>query len=164
MNAKRRAYENNISISEANPARVPTDTTRHMQLRLLRLFLGFAAVAWGASVFGIFVSWPEASQLLQGLGARPIAYDPMLDYWLRMAAGAFTLIGCWYLVLMVWPQKYCAAIPWFGALMLAEGLILLIHGIRLSLPPFPFYGDVAGSLVGGGGILFFARHAKPKGS
>jgi hypothetical protein len=47
--------------------------------------------------------------------------------------------------------------------MLAEGLILLIHGVRLSLPPFPFYGDVAGSLAGGGGILFFARYAKPKG-
>ena len=64
-----------------------------MQLRLLRLFLGFAAFAWGISVVGVFASWPQAAEMLQGLGTKPIAYDPMLDYWLRMAAGAFALIG-----------------------------------------------------------------------
>jgi hypothetical protein len=132
-----------------------------MQLRLLRLFLGFAAVAWGISVVGVFLSWTAAAQALQGLGAQPIAYDRMLDYWLRMAAGAFALIGGWYLVLMIWPQKFHAAIPWFGALMLLEGLILLVHGLRLSLPPFPFYGDISACFVGGGAILYLSRYARP---
>jgi len=56
-------------------------------------------------------------------GARSPAdrYDRMLDYWLRMASAAFALVGCWYLVLMLWPQKFAAAIPCFGALMLVEG-------------------------------------------
>jgi len=131
-----------------------------MHLRLLKLFLGFAAFAWGVSVVGVFASWPEAETLLECFGAKPIAYDPMLDYWLRMASSAFALVGVWYLILMLWPRKFHAAIPWFGALMLVEGLILLIHGLRLHLPPFPFYGDVAGCLVIGGGILFLSRHAK----
>lgn len=133
-----------------------------MQIRLLRLFLGFAAFAWGISVVGVFLSWPAAEHALEGLGAHPIAYDPMLDYWLRMAAGAFALIGAWYLVLTIWPQKFYAAIPWFGVLMLIEGIILLVHGIRLSLPPFPFYGDVTACMVGGGGIVGFSPCAKPK--
>src|SRR5215831_13801251 len=133
-----------------------------MQLRLLRIVLGFAALAWGASFYGVFASWPAATQALQGLGAQPIAYDRMLDYWLRMASGAFGLIGCLYLVLMIWPVKYHAIIPWFGVLMLLEGAILLAHGARLSLPPFPFYGDVVACLVGGGGILWLARSAKPR--
>jgi hypothetical protein len=64
-----------------------------MHLRLLRLFLGFSAFAWGVSVVGVFVSWSAAADALQGLGAQPIAYDRMLDYWLRMAAGAFALVG-----------------------------------------------------------------------
>jgi len=132
-----------------------------MHLRLLRLLLGFAAFAWGVSVFGVFLSWPAAENALQGLGARPIAYDPMLDYWLRMAAGAFALIGGWYLVLMIWPRKFHAAIPWFGALMVAEGVVLLVHGVRLGLPPFPFYGDTAACFIGGGGIWYLARDAKP---
>jgi hypothetical protein len=133
-----------------------------MQLRLLRLFLGFAAFSWGISVVGVFVSWQEAVQLLQGLGARPIAYDPMLDYWLRMASGAFALVGVWFLMMMIWPKTYFAAIPWFVVLMLGEGIILLIHGLRLSLPPFPFYGDVSACLIDGFGILYLSRCAKPE--
>jgi hypothetical protein len=128
-----------------------------MQLRLLRLFLGFSALSWGASAVGVFVSWQQAEKFLEGLGAKPIAYDPMLDYWLRMAAGAFALIGVWYLLLTLQPQKFSAAIPWFGRLMLVEGLILLVHGLRLSLPPFPFYGDVSACLIAGSGILFCSR-------
>jgi len=124
-----------------------------MQLRLLRLFLGFSAFAWGISAVGVFASWAEADRLLEGLGAKPIPYDPMLDYWLRMAAGAFALVGAWYLLLAIWPQKFRVAIPWFGFLMVLEGVILLVHGLRLSLPPFPFYGDVSACFVGGAGIL-----------
>lgn len=131
-----------------------------MHIRLLRIFLGFSAFAWGVSAFGVFLSWSAASQALEGLGAKPVAYDPMLDYWLRMASGAFALVGCWYFVLMLQPQKYHAAIPWFGALMILEGLILLVHGLRLSLPPFPFYADTAACLIGGAGILYLSRYAK----
>ena len=132
-----------------------------MQFRLLRLFLGFAAAVWGVSIFGVFLSWDEISKALQGLGAQPIAYDRMIEYWLRMAAGAYSLIGVWYLVLMLRPRRYYAAIPWFGALMLAEGAILLVYGLRLALPPFPFYADTASCIVGGLGILCLSKYAKP---
>ncbi|MEY4386294.1 MAG: hypothetical protein RLY20_1577 [Verrucomicrobiota bacterium] len=135
-----------------------------MKLRLLRMFLGFSALAWGVSFYGTFASWTAAEQALQGLGAKPIAYDPMLDYWLRMASGAFGLIGIWYFILMLKPQKFHAAIPWFGALMIVEGVILLSAGARLNLPPFPFYGDTAACLVGGSGILLLAKAARPDAS
>ena len=134
--------------------------SKNMGLRILRILLGFAALAWGVSLVGVFLSWPAAASALEGLGAKPITYDPMLDYWLRMASGAFALIGCWYLVLMIWPRRFAPAIPWFGILMLAEGCVLLFHGIRLSLPPFPFYGDTAACFVGGGGILYLSRYAR----
>jgi hypothetical protein len=130
-----------------------------MNLRLLRLFLGFSAFAWGVSVFGVFLSWSDAAEQLQALGAGPIAYDKMLDYWLRMAAGAFALVGGLYLLLMPRPVEHRSMIPWFGGLMLAEGLILLVHGLRLSLPALPFYADTAACLGGGGGILWFWSRA-----
>ena len=133
-----------------------------MPLRLLRLFLGFAAFAWGISVVGVFASWPQVDGMAQGMGAKPLAYDPMLDYWLRMMAGAFALIGGWYLALMLWPRKFHAAIPWFGWIMVLEGLILLAHGLRLGLGPFPFYGDVSACFVGGGGIRWFSSAARPE--
>jgi hypothetical protein len=133
-----------------------------MHLRLLRLFLGFAAFAWGISVVGVFASWPQINGIAEGMGAKPIAYDPMLDYWLRMVCGAFTLVSLWYLALALWPRKFAVAIPWFGALMLVEGVILLVSGLRLGIGPFPFYGDVSACFVSGFGIIYLARHAKPK--
>jgi hypothetical protein len=130
-----------------------------MKLRLLRTVLGFSGLVWSASVFGVSMNWSTAEASLQGLGAQPIAYDKMLDYWLRMAAGAFTLIGCWYLVLAIWPRKFQVAIPWFGALMLLEGIILLVRGLRLGLPPLPFYADSGACLLLGGEIMGFSRDA-----
>jgi len=82
---------------------------------------------------GVFATWPQINSIAQGMGAKPIAYDPMLDYWLRMICGAFTLVGVWYLVLALWPRKFAVAIPWFGWLMIAEGVILLISGLRLGV-------------------------------
>jgi hypothetical protein len=134
-----------------------------MEVRRLRFFLGFSAIVWGVAIFGVFASWTAATEALQGLGAQAIGYDRMLDYWLRMAAGAFALIGCWYFVLMLRPEKFQAAIPWFGGLMLVEGAILAAHGIRLSLPPFPFCADVAACFLGGGGIWYFSRARSKRG-
>ena len=130
-----------------------------MQLRLLRIFLAFAAFGWGVCVVGVFASWPQVNCIASGMGAKPIAYDPMLDYWLRMICGAFTLIGLWYLALALWPRKFAVAIPWFGWIMILEGVLLLVSGLRLGIGPFPFYGDVAACFLGGAGILFFAKAA-----
>jgi len=44
-----------------------------MKLRLLRLCLGFSALAWGISFDRVFASWAAAEQALQSLGAKGIA-------------------------------------------------------------------------------------------
>ncbi len=130
-----------------------------MKLKLLRLVLGFSAFAWGASIFGVFASWPVAIGALQGFGAGSINHDPMLDYWLRMATGAFTLVGVLFLVLALEPHKHRAIIPWFGGLMLIEGVVLLIHGLRLNLPPLPFVADTVACLGSGVAILYLSPQA-----
>jgi hypothetical protein len=128
-----------------------------LQFRLLRVVLVFSAFVWGVSAFGLFLGWESAASVLQGLGAKPIPYDPMLDYWLRMAAGAFTLVGTGYLLLALFPRKYTVMLPWFGWIMVVEGFILLLHGWRLELAPFPFWGDVSASFLGGVGILMLRK-------
>ncbi len=129
------------------------------RFRLLRVFLLFAAFAWGVAAFGVFSTWDAAAQALQRLGAMPISYDRMLDYWLRMASGAFTLVGIGYLLLAINPRKHASILPWSGWLMVVEGTVLAVHGFRLELSPFPFYGDVAACFVGGGGILALRKSA-----
>lgn len=129
------------------------------RLQLLRLVLCFCSFVWGVSAFGVFAKWETAANALQGMGAKPIGYDPMLDYWLRMAAGAFTLVGTGYLLLAIYPRKFAVMLPWFRWIMVIEGLVLLVHGLRLGLSPFPFYGDVSASFVGGLGILVMRKAA-----
>ena len=105
------------------------------------------------------MKWETAAGALQGMGAKPINYDPMLDYWLRMASGAFALVGTGYLFLAVNPRKFAVMLPWFGWIMVLEGIVLLSHGLRLGLSPFPFAGDVSASFAGGFGILVFKKSA-----
>jgi len=45
-------------------------------------------------------------------------------------------------------------------LMVVEGIILLVHGSQLGLPPFPFFNDTAACFFGGGGILWFGQAAR----
>ena len=122
--------------------------------------LVFSAFVWGVSAFGVFLKWETAVGVLQGMGAKPIAYDPILDYWLRMASGAFALVGTGYLILAISPRKYDVMLPWFSWIMIVEGIVLLTHGLRLGLNPFPFVGDVSASFAGGLGILLLKNSAR----
>ena len=131
------------------------------QFRLLRGFLCFAALVWGVSVCGVFSTWDAAASALSGMGAQPISYDRMLDYWLRMVSGAFALIGLGYSLLAINPRKHAAILPWAGWLMIVEGAVLAFHGFRLNLPTFPFYGDIAACFIGGVGILASRKSAAP---
>ncbi len=129
------------------------------QFRLLRVALVFSGCVWGISACGVFMKWETAAGALQGMGARPISYDPMLDYWLRMASGAFALLGTGYFLLAINPRKFAVMLSWFGWIMVLEGIVLLFHGLRLGLSPFPFAGDVSASFAGGFGILAFKKSA-----
>ena len=130
--------------------------TAELRLTLLRLFLLGAGGGWAATVIGVFLPWELAVDHLQTFGgAGPIPNDPMLEYWMRMAAGAFFIIGCLFLICAWKPYEYANVIPILGALNLGEGLLLLGFGSYLQLTWFPFGVDVAIGIVPGIGILYF---------
>jgi len=130
-----------------------------MRQLLLRVFLLAAGFGWAISAYGVFSSWDAAVSQLQGLGAAGIPHDPMLDYWLRMAAGAFTGIGVFLLILAVNPRRFASVVPLVGLFLVAEGLVLLVHGLRLGLAPLPFYVDVTFCLLTGIGIWLLRTEA-----
>lgn len=131
-----------------------------MKLRILRLCLFLTAFSWAVSVVGVVTPWAWAAAMLDGFGAREIAYDPMLDYWLRMAAGAFTGVGIVFFIMGLKPKQYSNVIGLAGGLMFLEGLVLLLHGLRLGLPPFPFYGDTSFCLFVGACIFMLRKEAR----
>jgi hypothetical protein len=133
-----------------------------MKLKILRVLLLTAAFGWGISAFGIFMPWSWVVTQLQGLGAGNIPQDPMLDYWLRMTAGAFTGIGVFFLALAINPKRFSEVIWLAGILLFVEGIVLLVHGLRLRLEVLPFCVDAAFCLITGAGIWLLRNEAKGK--
>lgn len=131
-----------------------------MYARLLKLILAVAAFGWGISFLGVLLPWSVATAGLSGLGAGPIPSDPMLDYWLRMAGGGFSMIGAIFAAVLVRPGKYAVVLPLLAWLCIAEGAVLLVSGLRLGLPPFPFWGDTTFCLGVGVGILVVYPRAR----
>lgn len=124
-----------------------------MYSRIQKIILLLAAFGWGISILGVFLPWSAAKEGLNGLGAGVIPDDPMLNYWLRMAGGGFSMIGIIFTAILIAPKKYAVIIPLMAYLSIAEGIILLISGLRLGLPPFPFWCDTSFCIGTGAALL-----------
>ena len=118
-----------------------------------RIFLLAGAIGWGVSILGVLLPWSVMDIVLQNMGAASPVTDVQVQYWFRMATGAWSIIGFLYLMILLNPQKYNNLIPLLGWGTLFEGIVLLIHGLYLNLPIFPFAGDVGFCLFVGGGLL-----------
>lgn len=88
------------------------------------------------------------------MGADDLAYNPMVDYWLRMTAFAFTAIGLQFLAVAIWWRRqstwaWCAAV-----FQVVSGVVLLISAYRIGLSSGNYHADVlfcfsTGFLMGG---------------
>ena len=118
-----------------------------------------AAVGWGMSVVGLLVSSRTAFELLNGMGADDLAYNPMVDYWLRMTAFAFTAIGLQFLIVALWWRSMLTWAWAGGIFQLLGGIVLFLTATQLELQRGNHQADVLfclstgslmlGSLIGG---------------
>ncbi len=121
---------------------------------LLRLLLLGAGLGWGLTIVGAFLPWDFATEHLEKFGGSgPIPDDVMLNYWMRMAAGAFGFVGVFFLLAAKNPHAYKNILPLLAYGSIAEGAILLFYGLKFSLPLFPFGPDLAIAFIPGIGIL-----------
>ncbi len=123
------------------------------QLNLLRLLLLGAGLGWGLTIIGVFLPWDWATEHLEKFGGSgTIPNDVMLNYWMRMASGAFGFVGAFFLLAAWRPVVYKCIIPVLAYGSILEGAILLFYGLKFELPIFPFGPDVAIALIPGIGI------------
>ena len=124
------------------------------KIRILRLLLLFAGLGWGLTIIGAFLPWEWATGHLEEFGGSgPIPNDVMLNYWMRMASGAFAFVGAFFLLAAWKPYEYKNIIPILAYGSVLEGAILIFYGLKLELPIFPFGPDVAIAMIPGIGIL-----------
>lgn len=98
-------------------------------LRTLQLGLLLSSIGWGISFLFTFSSWDSASDQLYMMGADKIEYQPLLDYWLRMASAAFGCIG-------IASALACARPLYFQGLILLLGPFHAFMGIVLTAAAF----------------------------
>ena len=118
-----------------------------------RIFLLAGVIGWGISILGVLLPWSVMDIVLQNMGAASPITDVQVQYWFRMATTAWSIIGFLYLMILLNPQKYNNLISLLAWGTVFEGIVLLIHGLYLNLPIFPFAGDVGFCLIVGGGLL-----------
>jgi hypothetical protein len=129
-------------------------------LRILQLLLFCGGFGFFISIFGVFMPWSSVAEQLEGLGAKELPADPMLNYWLRMQSGGNTLVGVFFFVLALNPMKYRNVLSFAWILLIGEGCILLVWGFLLRLSPLPFAVDSLFCLVIGIGILLSSYKLK----
>lgn len=121
---------------------------------ILRLVLLGAGLGWGLTIIGAFLPWDFATEHLEKFGGSgEIPDDVMLNYWMRMASGAFGLVGAFFLLAAWKPHAYINILPILAYGSLGEAAILLFYGIKFDLALFPFGPDVAIALIPGVAIL-----------
>lgn len=118
-----------------------------------RIFLLAGTIGWGIALLGVLLPWNLMDRILQNMGAATSITDPQVQYWFRMATGGWSVIGLIFLAVLLKPEKYKNLIPLLGIGSIFEGIALLIHGMILHLPWFPFAGDVGFCLIVGIGLL-----------
>ena len=109
--------------------------TERAWLRMLRLGLILSSCGWGISFFFTFAPWQTAADQLYDMGANKIAYDPLLDYWLRMASSAFGCIGISSALACAWPARFTGLINLLGPFHFFVGTTLVISAWRNHLDP-----------------------------
>ena len=133
------------------------------KFRILRLLLLGAGLGWGLTLVGAFLPWELATEHLEKFGGSgKIPDDVMLNYWMRMASGAFGFVGAFFLLAAWAPHKYKNIIPVLAYGSILEGVILLFYGTKFDLPLFPFGPDVAIALIPGIGILLLKNELDDK--
>lgn len=125
--------------------------------KIQRLLLCAGMAGWGISILGVLLPWSAMDAILRNMGAAHPIDDPQLRYWFRMATASWSIIGMFYAAALFRPKKYGNLLPLLALGSLFEGVVLLIHGWSLNLPPLPFYGDVLFGLGIGVGLLLTLR-------
>ena len=129
-------------------------------LFLLRVLLFSAAAAWGVSVLGLVLPWSMIAEELRGLDAQLGGEDVMVQYWLKMAAAVYTLMGCFFVMVGIRPKKYYAVIKLIGYLHLVLGAVFLVNGLMLGVGAIPLYVDVGFCFCVGAGIIVISSKIK----
>ncbi len=127
---------------------------------ILRSMLFLVALTGILSGVALLLPWSTTVDWLKRLEIHGVPASlpaPIIEYWLMMMAAACAVIGYLYLVAALKLEKYRIILPFLGWSLLFIGVTAGYHGVRLGIPPWPFYADMLICAVCGSGIVWCAK-------
>ncbi|NNE94024.1 MAG: hypothetical protein HKN23_20430 [Verrucomicrobiales bacterium] len=133
-----------------------------MPLKILRISLIFVSLTGFFAIAVLLMPWKSAIEAykLFGIDMPPTFEHPYMEYLTYLGAALSVFVGALYFMAGAWPKKYANLIVFLGWGLLFIGVVVLYHGLRLKLPPWPFYPDPIISFVFGVLILVCYRKVK----
>ena len=106
---------------------------KNYAIPIYRLAAIVAGIGWLVSILANLVQGETVFEFLQFVSAEQIEYNPILDYWMKMAGLAFGFIGLGFLYCGIkWKSLFPLGI-YFGIFQILSCLSVLITTARIDL-------------------------------
>jgi len=129
-------------------------------MKSLKAALWIAAIGCLTAVPFIFSPWTAIESIGSYFGITSLPNTPIAIYFFKVAFGVFGLIGVFFIILALNPWNY-GSMLYLGAFgLILFGLLALILGVSISLPPIVYLGDGLSGLILGIVILFSSSKSK----
>jgi len=102
---------------------------------IIRIGLMIGACGWLISFYFTFRSWDENVSTLMAMGADKVSYQPLLNYWLKMASSTFGCLGIMFLIASFRPDKFKTLSFMLAGLSAIVGTVILFSAINENLNP-----------------------------
>ena len=109
--------------------------TGKYSLNVLRLGLILSTIGWGITLLFTVSTWHSAADYMYAMGAGQVDYNPLMDYWMRMASVVMGCIGIASFMAARKPDFYAPVIYLLGPFNYIVGITLIFAAINNELTP-----------------------------
>jgi hypothetical protein len=130
------------------------------KMKGLKIVLWILAIGCLSAVLGIILPWDVIKNIAIWFGIDPFPNIPIVIYFVRTACGIYVLIGIFFIILARNPLNYGPMLNLGAYGSILFGLLALIIGFSIGLPPLVYLGDGLSGLVLGVAVLIFSKKDK----
>jgi hypothetical protein len=129
-------------------------------MNALKIALWIIGIGCLTAVPFLFLPWAVVESMVSWSGVELLPDTPIVIYFYKVIFGVFGLIGVFFIILARNPLKYQSMLNLGAFGLILFGLLALILGLVIGIPPIVYLSDSLTGLVFGVAILIFSAKSK----
>ncbi|MBN2019252.1 MAG: hypothetical protein JW749_03395 [Sedimentisphaerales bacterium] len=126
----------------------------------LKICLVVTGIACLAAAPGVFMPMSSWEPVIKFFGVELLPESAVFEYAARVMCATYAGIGIYFIILGLRPMKYGILVPFSGLVSVALGVVCIIIGNQVGMPPKWFLSDGLGGMIFGVLILLFWLKAR----